>query len=103
MKSTGELLLNFLLNACWQIMLVAAVAALGDLLLRRTVARYRHLLWVAALVLSIFLPLAASLRSFASSAAPATTHPEIVAEPVVLSELPASSAPAVANVPSSAL
>src|SRR5262245_43284244 len=48
----SRLVLTFLLNAAWQLALMAAVAALGDRLLRGTSARYRHRLWVAALALS---------------------------------------------------
>jgi len=56
MKLVSQLLLTFLLNASWQIVLVAAFALLGDWLLRGTAARYRHWLWVVALLLSLTLP-----------------------------------------------
>lgn len=56
MKLVSQLLLTFLLNASWQIALVAAFALLCDWLLRGTAARYRHWLWVAALLLSFALP-----------------------------------------------
>jgi beta-lactamase regulating signal transducer with metallopeptidase domain len=56
MRTISELLLTFLLNACWQIALVTAVAALCARLLRGTTARYRHLLWVIALAFSFGLP-----------------------------------------------
>jgi TonB family protein len=56
MKLVSQLLLTFLLNASWQIALVAAFALLGDWLLRGTAARYRHWLWVGALLLSLALP-----------------------------------------------
>jgi beta-lactamase regulating signal transducer with metallopeptidase domain len=61
MKIAAEYFLSFLLNASWQVALVAVVASLADLLLRRTMARYRHRVWVAALVLSLALPLLTSL------------------------------------------
>ena len=57
MKTISQVLLTFLLNACWQIALVAAVASLCAWLLRRTPARYRHFVWVTALVISFGLPL----------------------------------------------
>src|SRR5262245_3910192 len=60
MSELNQLLLTFLLNACWQIALVAMAAALCGWLLRGTAARYRHLLWVIALVSSFCLPLLAS-------------------------------------------
>ena len=56
MKVASQLLLTFLLNASWQIVLVAAFALLCDWLLRGTAARYRHGLWVVALLLSLALP-----------------------------------------------
>ena len=56
MKVVAQLLLTFLLNASWQIALVVAFAAVGDWLLRGTAARYRHGLWVVALLLSLALP-----------------------------------------------
>jgi TonB family protein len=56
MKVVLQLLLTFLLNASWQIVLVAAFALLCDWLLRGTAARYRHGVWVAALLLSLALP-----------------------------------------------
>jgi bla regulator protein blaR1 len=62
MSELSQLLLTFLLNACWQIALVAMAAALCGWLLRGTAARRRHLLWVIALVSSFCLPLLASSR-----------------------------------------
>ena len=77
MRTISELLLTFLLNAFWQIALIAAAAALGDWLLRRTVVRYRHFLWVAALGLSLVLPLVTAVRSGRSSAPAALPTPQI--------------------------
>jgi beta-lactamase regulating signal transducer with metallopeptidase domain len=62
MRAISQLLLTFLLNACWQIALITLAAALCAWLLRGTAARYRHLLWVIALVSSFCLPLLASSR-----------------------------------------
>jgi TonB family protein len=62
MKVVPQLLLTFLLNASWQIVLVAAFAALCDWLLRGTAARYRHGLWVATLFLALTVPLLSSAR-----------------------------------------
>jgi beta-lactamase regulating signal transducer with metallopeptidase domain len=54
--------LNFVANALWQVALVAAVAASGHWLMLRSVsARYRHFVWVMALILSIALPLWSAL------------------------------------------
>ncbi|MGH9971857.1 MAG: M56 family metallopeptidase [Pyrinomonadaceae bacterium] len=52
----SELIINFLLNAAWQIVLVALLALIFARLLRNAPARYRHGLWVAALLLCIVLP-----------------------------------------------
>jgi beta-lactamase regulating signal transducer with metallopeptidase domain len=55
-------LLTFLFNATWQVMLIASLASIGSILLRKTSARYRHWLWMIALVLSLFIPLLTSSR-----------------------------------------
>ena len=74
MRTISQLLLTFLLNACWQIPLIAAFATFCDWLLRRSSARYRHLLWVAALVISFLVPAITSSRvltdGFAFATAP---------------------------------
>ena len=63
MRLSSQLLLTFLLNACWQIALIAAVASLGSWLLRNSVARYRHWVWATALCLSFLVPAFTSLRT----------------------------------------
>jgi beta-lactamase regulating signal transducer with metallopeptidase domain len=62
MRTISQLLLTFLLNACWQIPLIAALATFCDWLLRRSSARSRHLLWVAALLISFVVPAMTSSR-----------------------------------------
>jgi len=57
MTRTSELILNFLLNATWQIVVITMVAGLGARLLKNAPSRYRHALWVASLFLSVILPL----------------------------------------------
>ena len=74
MARLSQLLLTYLLNACWQALLVAAVTLLCARLLRGTAARYRHALWVAALLLSVGLP-ALSLRLFDDANADRTARP----------------------------
>jgi len=49
-------MLTFLLNALWQVALIAGLAASGSWLLRNSVARYRHWLWASALCLAFFVP-----------------------------------------------
>lgn len=51
----------FLVNALWQVPLLALAAALAARLMRSAPARYQYILWLAALGLSVALPIA-SLR-----------------------------------------
>lgn len=76
MRLSSQLLLNFLLNAVWQIALIAALASLGAWLLRSFSVRYRHWLWVSALCLAFLVPAATSMRSVveANITAPLTTN-----------------------------
>lgn len=53
---TSEIVLSFLLNATWQIAVIALVASVCSWLIRNVAARYRHSLWVGALLLSVALP-----------------------------------------------
>src|ERR1044072_4922303 len=62
MLRTSEFILNIVLNSCWQIAAIAAVAALASWLLRNGPARYRHVLWVVALVTSLIVPLLTTTR-----------------------------------------
>lgn len=64
MTEISYLVLTFLANALWQVTLVAGGAGCGALLLRRAPARYRHALWVAALLIGLTLPLSMSFQSF---------------------------------------
>jgi beta-lactamase regulating signal transducer with metallopeptidase domain len=61
MRTLDGLLLTFLVNALWQIPLVAGAASLGDRFLRRSPARHRHTLWLATLSLCLLLPAASLL------------------------------------------
>ena len=63
MKTSSQLLLTFLLNAVWQIALIAALASFGAWLLRRSAIRYQHWLWVAALCLSLLVPVVTAVRA----------------------------------------
>ena len=74
------LILTFLLNALWQVPVAVAAALLGDRLLRRSPARYRHALWLGALAAAVLLP--------ASSLLPQRTPvPEIIPSPVPRDEI----------------
>ena len=67
MRTSSQLLLTFLLNAVWQIALIAALASLGAWLLRHS-TRAQHWLWVAALCLSLVVPVVTALRAMPVSA-----------------------------------
>ena len=62
MDAISELILNFVLNASWQIAAIFAVAALGAWALKNGPARYRHTLWVVALVACFVVPLLTATR-----------------------------------------
>src|ERR1044071_9723572 len=53
---SSQLLLTFLLNAIWQIALIAALASIGSWLLRNSGARLQHWVWVSALCLAFLVP-----------------------------------------------
>src|ERR1051325_2127527 len=72
METISRFLVTFLLNAVWQIPLVAAVAWLACRLLRRSPAAHLHAIWVAALLAAIVLPVA-SLRPVHPAPAPQIT------------------------------
>jgi HEAT repeat protein/beta-lactamase regulating signal transducer with metallopeptidase domain len=56
MTSASEFVLNYVVNVAWQIVAISIVAALGSFLLRNAPAHYCHVLWLVALILSVFLP-----------------------------------------------
>jgi HEAT repeat protein/beta-lactamase regulating signal transducer with metallopeptidase domain len=57
MLRTSEFILNFVLNSCWQIAAIVIVTASASWILRNGPARYRHVLWIVALVTSLIVPL----------------------------------------------
>jgi beta-lactamase regulating signal transducer with metallopeptidase domain/cell division septation protein DedD len=56
METASQCVLTFLLNAGWQIAVVAAIAAAASRLIRKGPASYRSAGWGAALALSILMP-----------------------------------------------
>ena len=76
----SQLLLTFLLNACWQIALIAALAALCSWLLRNSVARYQHWLWVGALCLAFLVPAFTSSQTLFDTVTPTTSAVPFVTE-----------------------
>ena len=80
MRTISQFLLTFLLNSVWQIALIASLASVSAWLLRNSAARYRHWIWVAALLLSMGVPLTTSseiLTSVFSKTQPAQTAASI--------------------------
>jgi beta-lactamase regulating signal transducer with metallopeptidase domain/uncharacterized membrane protein YkoI len=61
MKIANQLLLTFVLNACWQIALIVLFVRLSDRLLRQSSARIKHVLSVSGLVLCLAVPLLSSI------------------------------------------
>ena len=70
MRNIMQAVLTFLLNGVWQIAAIALFSVLGNYLLA-SVTRYRHLIWVAGLALSLVLPLisSAAFQTFETSPA----------------------------------
>src|SRR5690349_15419710 len=64
MTLSSQLLLTFLLNACWQILLITTFASLGSWLLRNSFARYRHCVWATAICVAFFVPAFTSSQAF---------------------------------------
>jgi len=77
MRALTQFLLPILLNASWQILLVVMFASLCAWLLRGTAAWHRHAVWLAALGLSICLPILSSSKS-PNNSSPAGTQPTTV-------------------------
>lgn len=92
MKTSSQLLLTFLLNAVWQIALIAALASLGAWLLRRSSMRFQHWLWVAALCLSLLVPVFTVVRALPESPAAINevTYERDLGNPVSVSQIPGS-------------
>ena len=62
MLRISEFILNFVLNSVWQVAAIFVIAALASWLLRNGPARYRHTLWVIALVACLLVPLLTTTR-----------------------------------------
>jgi beta-lactamase regulating signal transducer with metallopeptidase domain len=84
MIGVSESILNYVVNASWQIAAIVLVAAFASFVLRNGPARYRHLLWIAALALSTIVPLLGVPRAnpveksvLTVSPAPATVSAEV--------------------------
>ncbi|HEV2884707.1 MAG TPA: hypothetical protein VGW36_07615, partial [Pyrinomonadaceae bacterium] len=88
MRTVSQFLLTFLLNASWQILLIAAMACLCDRILSGAAARYRHTVWVVALFLTLLLPVFSSATNFtAPPQVSIATTPQTETEPVVITRI----------------
>jgi TonB family protein len=88
MRAISQLLLNFLVNAGWQIALIVAVASVCAWLIRSLGSRQRHALWVAGLFMSLGLPLLTCSQLFSSeqvspSVPPASAVREVSPPPFI--------------------
>ena len=87
MLRISEFILNFVLNSVWQVTAIFVVAAVTAWLLKNGPARYRHVLWMIALVACLVVPLLtatrvvpewiSSLEVAASSSNPSTLAPVV--------------------------
>src|SRR4029077_8263324 len=99
MRFASELLLTYLLHGSWQLILVAAAAALCGRVLLCARMRYQHMFWVSVLIISLFLPLWTSLfvlNDFGFLHTPRQQEQSTVISPVPtgLPQLEQSNAPA---------
>ena len=76
METISRLLLVFLINALWQSLVVILLASLCDWLMRNAPARFRHWLWVIALIICLGLPLS-NLTGLGQPPAPGLSSPAI--------------------------
>jgi HEAT repeat protein/beta-lactamase regulating signal transducer with metallopeptidase domain len=63
MIRASEFVLNYVVNASWQVAAITIVAAAASFLLRNGPASYRHVLWVTTLALCTVVPLLAAPRA----------------------------------------
>ena len=102
MRISSQLLLTFLLNAVWQVALIAGLTAFGSWLLRHSFARYRHWLWASALCLAFFVPALTASQAFFENVAPANSPATIFATEAIPPLVPGQMEPFVAK-PATAL
>src|ERR1700752_1711958 len=82
MRISSQLLLTCLLNAFWQVALIAALASFGSWLLRKSSARYQHLLWVCALCLAFLVPALTSSQTLFDTLTPTNSAVPFVTESI---------------------
>ena len=74
METANEFVLNFLVNSTWQIAAITALAGLGAYCLRDGSAHYRHVVWIAALVLCLVAPALTAIDAWPSLPASAGSY-----------------------------
>jgi len=62
MLRISQFTLNFVVNSAWQVTIIFVVAAVAAWLVRNGPARYRHTLWVIALIACLVAPLLTTTR-----------------------------------------
>src|SRR5262252_3477814 len=77
MNAAIQLGLDFVINAAWQLIAIALVALAADRLMRG-IPRLRHLIWVAALVISLSLPLLSAAPPLRATNVPATRDATVI-------------------------
>lgn len=85
MRNVEAGVLAFLLNATWQIALIAAAAAVASRLLKRSPAFLRHTAWVVALAAALLLPASQIARNYRTTAS--YSH-EVSSAPISLTGAP---------------
>jgi len=68
MDAISRIIVGYLLNSLWQVTMIAALAYLCSLYLRRLSGRYRHGLWVLCLGACVLVPAATVVRQVRSDA-----------------------------------
>src|SRR6266550_3608692 len=99
MRNIMQAVLTFLLNGVWQIAAVALFAVLGNYLLR-SVTRYRHVVWVAALALSLLLPLISSVAFQTFETSPVVANRDQIRPLAIAPALPELTRPVAKSVTS---
>src|SRR5215471_3649524 len=77
MNAAVQVGLNVLINAAWQLVAIALVALAADRLMRG-IPRLRHVIWVAALVISLSLPLLSAVPPPRGTNAPAMRDATVI-------------------------
>jgi beta-lactamase regulating signal transducer with metallopeptidase domain len=80
MTSVTEFILNFLVNATWQIAAIFLLATVGSYVLKNCSAHYRHLIWTTALFVCLCAPLLTATQILTSRSQVIPSAPQIAVE-----------------------